>query len=73
MPHVDALSPQAMQAGTPKPLPGLRQAAGYWPTPNLFVHPHCPVVEYVWFACTETQYRPGPSGIPGLSGITKSP
>jgi hypothetical protein len=36
-----------------------------------FFQPHCPAGTRFWFACTETQYVPGPSETCGLSGIEK--
>jgi hypothetical protein len=36
-----------------------------------FLQPHCPAGMRFWFACTETQYAPGPSATPVANRIEK--
>ena len=69
--HVVARRPQDVQSGGWNPPLGFRHAAPAFDVTVRSRQPHWPVVLYVWFACTETQYVPGPSDTTGLSGIEK--
>ena len=55
----------------PKPLPGFCQAAIELVCTLRFFQPHWPCGIRFWFACTETQYVPGPSATGGVSAIEK--
>ena len=69
--HVVARRPQDVQSGGWNPPVGFRHAAPAFDVTVRSRQPHWPVVLYVWFACTETQYVPAPSDTTGLSGIEK--
>ena len=69
--HVVPRRPQEVQSGGWKPPLGFRHAAPAFEVTVRSRQPHWPVVLYVWFACTETQWVPGPSDTIGLKGTEK--